>query len=149
MGSGNNRNPAGGFIKLEWKEEPKTIEGVKVLYNDTNKRSNDLPAYSNTSSMYFKRDASGEITQLRVYDKKHQAMLDIDINPRDSHRNKDGTIIPAGVTHVHEWKMNPDGTISRGQKARLLTAAEIKKYGKKLEAANKHVKYKHKEDKAA
>ncbi len=142
MGSGNNRNPAGGFLSLEWSEEPKTIEGVKVLYNNTNKRSNDLPAYSNTSSMYFKRDASGEITQLRVYDKQHRAMLDIDINPKSAHKNKDGTVIPAGVTHIHEWKVNPDGSISRGRSARLLTASEIKKYGKKLEAANEHVKYK-------
>ena len=142
MGSGNNRNPDGSFITLEWKEEPVTIEGVKVLYNDTNKRSNDLPAYSNPSLMYFKRDASGEIIQLRVYDKQHRARLDIDINPKREHKNRDGTVIPAGVTHVHEWKVNPDGTISRGQKARLLTASEIKKFGKKLEAANEHVRYK-------
>ena len=43
MGSGNNRMPGGGFVTLEWKEEPEKIEGVKVLYNNTNKRSNDLP----------------------------------------------------------------------------------------------------------
>lgn len=142
MGSGNNRNPDGGFTVLEWSEEPVTIEGVKVLYNTNNARSNDLPAYSNKSSMYFKRDSSGEITQLRVYDKQHRAMLDIDINPKKSHKNKDGTVIPAGVTHVHEWTVNPDGSLRRSRKVRLLTAAEIKKYGKKLEAANKHVKYK-------
>lgn len=142
MGSGNNRNPAGGFLTLEWKEEPNTIEGVKVLYNETNKRSNDLPAYSNTSFMYFKRDASGEISQLRIYDTAHRAMMDIDINPMKPHRNKDGTVIPAGVTHVHEWTVNPDGTLVRGRKARLLTEGEIKRFGKKLEAANKDVRYK-------
>lgn len=142
MGSGNNRNPAGGFTKLEWKEEPKTIEGVKVLCNDTNKRSNDLPAYSNTSSMYFKRDSSGEITQLRVYDKQHRAKFDIDISPKDSHTNKDGTVIPAGVTHIHEWTVDAKGRLIRGRKARLLTKSEIAKYGKKLEAANEQVKYK-------
>lgn len=142
MGSGNNRKPGGGFLKLEWREEPKTIEGVKVLYNNTNKRSNDLPAYSNTSTMYFKRDASGEITQLRVYDKQHRAKYDIDINPKAAHKNKDGTVIPAGVTHIHEWKINPDGTLVRGHNGRMLTKAEIKKFEKKLEAANKNVKYK-------
>lgn len=142
MGSGNNRKPGGGFVTLEWKEEPKTIEGVKVLYNDTNKRSNDLPAYSNTSTMYFKRDASGEIVQLRVYDKKHRAMYDIDINPKKPHNNKDGTTIPVGVTHIHEWKVNADGTLVRGRKGRLLSKSEIKKFGKKLEAANDKVKYK-------
>lgn len=141
MGSGNNRKLGGGFTILEWKEEPQTIEGVKVLYNETNKRSNDLPAYSNTSSMYFKRDASGEIVQLRVYDKQHRARYDIDINPKAAHKNKDGTVIPAGVTHIHEWKVNPDGTLVRGRKARLLTKSEIRKFGKKLEAANAHVKY--------
>jgi len=142
MGSGNNRRPGGGFVTLEWKEEPKTIEGVKVLYNETNKRSNDLPAYSNTSSMYFKRDASGEIVQLRVYDKQHRARYDIDINPQKPHDNRDGTVILAGVTHIHEWKVNPDGTLVRGRKGRLLTDSEIARYGKKLEAANEHVKYK-------
>ena len=141
MGSGNNRNPAGGFVKLEWKEEPKTIEGVKVLYNETNKRSNDLPAYSNRSFMYFKRDASGEIVQLRVYDKQHRAMLDIDIKHKEPHTNKDGTVIPAGVTHIHEWKLNAEGMLVRGRKARLLTESEIALYGSKLEAANKNVKY--------
>lgn len=142
MGSGNNRRPGGGFLKLEWREEPKTIEGVKVLYNNTNKRSNDLPAYSNTSTMYFKRDASGEIVQLRVYDKQHRAKYDIDINPKAAHKNKDGTVIPAGVTHIHEWKMNPDGSLVRGRSGRMLTTTEIKRFGKKLEAANKNVKYK-------
>lgn len=142
MGSGNNRLPGGGFLTLEWTAEPETIEGVKVLYNDMNKRSNDLPAYSNTSDMYFKRDASGEIVQLRVYDKQHRAMYDIDINPKRSHNNKDGTTILAGITHIHEWKVDANGNLVRGRKARLLTKSEIKKYGKKLEAANKNVKYK-------
>lgn len=141
MGSGNNRKPGGGFTILEWNEEPKTIEGVKVLYNDTNKRSNDLPAYSNKSSMYFKRDASGEIVQLRVYDRQHRAMYDIDINPKKPHVNKDGTVIPAGVTHIHEWKVDANGNLVRGRNGRLLTTSEIAKYGKKLEAANEHVKY--------
>ena len=121
MGSGNNRKPGGGFTILEWTDEPKTIEGVKVLYNDTNKRSNDLPAYSNTSSMYFKRDASGEIIQLRVYDKQHRARFDIDINPKKPHVNKDGTVIPAGVTHIHEWTVDAKGNLVRGRKGRLLT----------------------------
>lgn len=141
MGSGNNRKPGGGFTILEWIDEPETIEGVKVLYNDTNKRSNDLPAYSNTSSMYFKRDASGEIVQLRVYDKQHRAMYDIDINPKKPHKNKDGTVISAGVTHIHEWKVDANGNLVRGRKGRLLTQSEIAKYGKKLEAANEQVKY--------
>ena len=61
MGSGSNRNPLGGFYTLEWEAEPATIAGVKVLRNTSNKRSNDLPAYSNTSNMYFKRDSSGEV----------------------------------------------------------------------------------------
>ena len=63
MGSGSNRNPEGGFSIYEWDEEPDLIAGVKVLYNTNNKRSNDLPAYSDTSTMYFKRDANGEIIQ--------------------------------------------------------------------------------------
>ena len=83
MGSGSNRNPEGGFSIYEWDEEPDLIAGVKVLYNTNNKRSNDLPAYSDTSTMYFKRDANGEIIQLRIYDPiTHEAKYDIDINPK-------------------------------------------------------------------
>lgn len=142
MGSGSNRKPGGGFLTLEWEAEPKTTEGVKVLYNDTNKRSNDLPAYSNSSSMYFKRDALGEIVQLRVYDKRHRAKYDIDINPKKPHLNRDGTMIPAGITHIHEWLVDAKGNLVRSRKGRLLTESEIRKFGKILEAANENVRYK-------
>ena len=76
-----------------------------------------------------------------MYDKSHRAMIDIDINPAKPHKNKDGTMIPAGVTHVHEWKLNSKGDIVRGSSARLLSSKEIEKYGKILKAANKDVKF--------
>ena len=136
MGSGSNLNPVGGFFMLEWEEENSTIMGVKILKNNSNKRSNDLPAYSNTSYMYFKRDSSGEITQLRVYDKSHRAMLDIDINPSKPHKNKDGSVIPAGITHVHEWKLNSKGELIRSKVGRRLSNFEIKMYGEILKLAN-------------
>lgn len=142
MGSGSNRNPLGGFNTLEWDAEPTTIAGVKVLKNTSNKRSNDLPAYSNTSNMYFKRDSSGEITQLRIYDKSsHGAALDIDINPSKPHENKDGSIIPAGVTHVHRWKTNSEGKLVRNKKGEFLSDEQIKKYGDTLKAANSNVRF--------
>lgn len=143
MGSGSNRNPLGGFYTLEWEAEPSTIAGVKVLKNTSNKRSNDLPAYSNSSNMYFKRDASGEIVQLRVYDESsHGAILDIDINPSKPHENKDGSIIPAGVTHVHTWKKNAKGKLVRNKKGEYLSDEQIKKYGDKIRAANSSVRFK-------
>ena len=142
MGSGSNRNPLGGFNTLEWEAEPTTIAGVKVLKNTSNKRSNDLPAYSNTSDMYFKRNASGEIVQLRIYDKSsHEARLDIDINPSKPHNNKDGSVIPAGVTHVHTWKKNSKGVLVRGKKGEYLSGEQIKKYEDKLRAANNNVRF--------
>lgn len=142
MGSGNNRNPEGGFLTYEWDEEPDLIAGIKVLSNTNNKRSNDLPAYSNTSTMYFKRDADGEIIQLRVYDPTtHEAKFDIDINPKKGHDNKNGTYIEAGITHIHEWKYNSRGELARGKKARLLTSLEIMSYNDILCAANDHLKY--------
>ena len=106
MGSGSNRNPLGGFYTQEWDAEAELVAGIKVLHNTSNKRANDLPAYSNESSMYFKRNDEGEIIQLRIYDEHHQATYDIDINLKDPHREKGKTIMPAGVTHIHEWKMN-------------------------------------------
>ena len=143
MGSGNNRNPDGGFYSLEWDEEKDLIAGVKVLSNTNNKRNNDLPAYSNTSTMYFKRDSTGEIIQLRVYDPiTHEAKFDIDINPKKGHTNKDGTHIDAGITHIHEWKHNSKGELVRGNRARLLTSLEQLTYDYVLNAANDHVKYK-------
>lgn len=141
MGSGSNRNPLGGFYTLEWAAESATIAGVKVLSNTNNKRSNDLPAYSNTSYMYFKRDSFGKITQLRVYDKSHQAMLDIDINQSKPHKNKDGSIIPAGMTHVHEWKTNSKGELIRSKNARYLSNEEMKAYGDKIKQANNNAKF--------
>ena len=142
MGSGSNRNPEGGFSIYEWDEEPDLIAGVKVLYNTNNKRSNDLPAYSDTSTMYFKRDANGEIIQLRIYDPiTHEAKYDIDINPQKSHKNKDGTFIDVGVTHIHEWRLDKKGELVRGKRARLLTSLEQLCYNDILQAANDHVKY--------
>lgn len=140
MGSGSNRNPGGGFSKLEW-ETVSIISGVKVLANTNNKRSGDLPAYSNTSNMYFKRDASGEITQLRVYDKSHRAMLDIDINPSKPHKNKDGEMIPTGMTHVHEWRENEKGELVRSKYGRYLSNEEMKKYGDLIKEANSKAEF--------
>lgn len=142
MGSGNNRNPAGGFFTQEWDAEPELVAGVKVLRNNNNKRTNDLPAYSNTSDMYFKRNENGEIVQLRIYDKAHRAAYDIDINPAKPHNEKGKSVMPAGVTHVHEWKLNKNGELVRGKTPRHLTSDEIKRLDHILKEANKHVRYK-------
>ena len=141
MGTGKNKNPLGGFYLQEWNEETEKIGGVKVLTNDSNKRQNDLPVCSGDSRVYFKRNSEGEIIQLRVYDDNRNAMLDIDINPDKAHRNRDGTIIGAGVTHAHDWKLNSNGDLIRSKNARLLTSSEILKYGVLLELSNPNVRY--------
>ena len=142
MGSGSNRNPLGGFYTQEWDEEAELVAGIKVLHNTNNKRANDLPAYSNTSSMYFKRNEKGEIVQLRIYDKHNRAAYDIDINPERAHDTHGKTIMPAGVTHIHEWKINKKGELVRGKTPRHLTPDEIKQLDSILKQANANVRYK-------
>lgn len=140
MGSGSNYKADGGFEKYEWKAEDEKIAGIKILHNPNSTRPNDLPAYSDTSDAYFKRIDSGEITQLRIYEKR-TAKLDIDINPSESHRNKDGTVFPAGVVHVQEFRINKKGKLVRGNKARYLTDDEIKTWGNAIIEANPNAKF--------
>ena len=141
MWSGRNYNPDGGFKEYEWTEEKEKIGGVKVLSNPNAKRD-DLPYHSNTSEAYFKRDSSGEIIQLRVYTER-RAYLDIDINPSDEHTNKKtGEVFAKHIVHVHEWVKTANGSFRRSKEARLMSDAEIKKWGNAIKLANPNVKFK-------
>ena len=92
--------------------------------------------------MYFKRNDKGEIVQLRIYDKYHRAAYDIDINPDKAHDTHGKTIMPAGITLIHEWKISKKCELVRGKTPRYLTNDEIKQLDYILKQANANVKYK-------
>ena len=113
------------------------IGGVKVISNPTAKRENDLPIESNTAEAYFKADVNGDLLQLRVYDKvTHKAVMDIDIG---SEHGKD---FPIGLAHVQEFYTGKNGKPKRRKDARLMTEAEIDKWGYLIKLANPNVRFK-------
>jgi hypothetical protein len=111
------------------------------LVNKNEKRENDLPIESNTSEAYFKSDANGNIKQLRVYNPiTHKAMFDIDFI--DEHRNKKtGELFPLGVAHVQEFKIINGKLVRNSKTARLMTDAEIKKWGSIIMIVNPDVRF--------
>ena len=108
----------------------KIVNGVKGSLikkrGDTDTHTN-LPYFSNTSEVYFRKNANG-VCQARVYigQKKY---LDFDWSHK--HRNStDGRIFSKGTVHVQVWKENKNGTFSRvSDAARSMNNAEMKRYG--------------------
>ena len=137
MGHENSlRGDDGEFITKEW-ETVKVISGIAVLYNPNKPAIFDLPIKANTARYYFKQNKGGEIIQLRVYDENHNALLDIDINPAQSHHN-----LKKGICHVHEFTVE-DGEIKRAKKAaRYLNEEEIKKYNPIIALARPDARFK-------
>ena len=93
-------------------ESAKTANGVKdhliKKVGDSDTHTN-LPYYSNSSDVYFRRNANG-VCQARVY-VGQKMFLDFDWCHR--HRNSDGKSFDRGVVHVQLWKQNRDGTFTR------------------------------------
>ncbi len=119
----------------------KIVNGVKVSV--IKKRGGpdthtNLPFFSNTSEVYFRKNANG-ICQARVY--VGQKMC-LDLDWSHSHRNTtDGRIFPKGTVHVQVWRENKDGTFSRvSDSARKMSNAEMKRYGSLLKAACSNIK---------
>ena len=54
----------------------------------------------------------------------------------------DGKSFPIGVVHVHELERIGDSVRRKNKDARLLTASEIKIYGKILKIAYPQIKFK-------
>lgn len=96
----------------------------------------DLPLYANTSQLYFRanRGDATEVIQMRVYGKDRRAAIDYDWG----HPHKE---FPMGVVHVHEWRFNKNGKWVKSDKVRLMTMAEITKYGPILRQANPSVRF--------
>lgn len=125
-----------GFPKL-------TINGIKsnvlLLGSDPQGKHYSLPAYSNTSDMYFKVDKSGKVCQGRLYvDRK--CVVDFDWS--HDHINQDtGERFSKGTVHVQVYGIDKNGTIERYSAARRMSADEIIKYGPIILAYNPDVKF--------
>lgn len=124
-------------------ESAKTINGVKghvikkVGDRDTH---TTLPYYSNTSDIYFRKNANG-ICQARVY-VGQKMFLDFDWSHLHINKGGDGRAFKQGVVHVQVWKENKDGTFTRiSNQARNMSNAEMKKYGPIIKAFCPDVKF--------
>lgn len=99
-----------------------------------------LPYYSNTSDIYFRKNANG-ICQARVY-VGQKMFLDFDWSHLHINKGGDGRAFKQGVVHVQVWKENKDGTFTRiSNQARNMSNAEMKKYGPIIKAFCPDVKF--------
>lgn len=132
MGNGANffsRDEKGRRAEYVPLERARTINGVKghliKKVGDSDTHTN-LPYYSNTSDVYFRKNMAG-VCQARVYvgQKKY-----LDFDWSHTHSNSDGRKFDRGSIHVQAWIQNKDGTFSRlSDDARRMSNAEMKKYG--------------------
>ncbi len=113
-----------------------TVNGVKgtiIKQKGATDTHTNLPYYSNTSDVYFRRNAEG-VCQARVYIGQKK-FLDLDWSHTHVNKSTDGRVFKKGVVHVQVWKENSDGTFSRkSDSARNMSNAEMKKYGALLKA---------------
>lgn len=119
-------------------------KGVKAkmihLATDEKGKSSGLPQYSNQSDMYFRGHEMGKALQAKVY-KDHRMVLDFDWS--HNHKNKgNGATFQTGTVHVQEYRVDNNGKIHRlSNQARLMTDAEISKYGNIILHFNPNVKF--------
>lgn len=108
------------------------VKGTLIKKKGDSDTHTNLPYFSNTSEVYFRKNANG-VCQARVYigQKKY-----LDLDWSHDHRNStDGRIFHRGTVHVQVWKENKDGTFSRvSDAARSMSNAEMKRYGPLLKA---------------
>ncbi len=149
MGNMRQRLRDGSFSAYLYDDHPDyapiTINGIraKVVYkiDDPTMAQAGLPTFANTSDMYFKQGIEGNIVQAKLYDEKDkQQKLDFDWGHQ--HTNTDGTVFPKGVVHVQTYgKIDGDKMPRFSDEARLMTDAEIEKYGPLILHYNPHVKF--------
>ncbi len=147
MGNQKNYIQKGGFANYLYRDTPGfnvvEMNGVRAKainrIDDPDGKHAGLPMYSNTSDMYF-RIKEGVAMQAKLYvDRK--TLLDFDWD--HSHANKKtGEFFPKGTVHIQEYYVDKNGETKRHSgKARLMTDAEIKKYGPIIHAFNPKVKF--------
>ena len=100
-----------------------------------------LPAYADTSDMYFRVGSDGNVVQGKLYlDRKH--CVDFDWGHTHVNRKGDGKIFPKGVVHVQVYPVNKNGKVTRlSDNARYMSNEEIAKYGGIIRAFNPDVKF--------
>lgn len=98
----------------------------------------NLPYYSNTSEVYFRKNSKG-VCQARVYVGR-KMFLDFDWS--HNHTNKDtGRLFKMGTVHVQVWEQNADGSFTRlSDNARGMNNAEINLYGQILRSFCPNIK---------
>ncbi|MGI6222389.1 MAG: hypothetical protein ACOYJG_02125 [Prevotella sp.] len=120
----------------------KTVNGVKghliKKVGDKDTHTN-LPYYSNTSDVYFRKNANG-VCQARVY--VGQKMF-LDFDWSHAHNNEsDGKLFPIGTVHVQMWIEGQDGFFHRlSDNARYMRDQEINIYGPILKAFCPNIKF--------
>ena len=122
-------------------ENAKIINGVKghliKKAGDSDTHTN-LPYYSNSSDVYFRKNTNG-VCQARVY--VGQKMF-LDFDWSHQHKNSDGKSFDKGVVHVQMWKRNSDGTFTRlSNDARYMNNKEMTRYGALIKAYCPEVKF--------
>lgn len=143
MGMQRLYNESGGFSEYLYHQVGETIvasNGVegKVVEKIDKASYDGLPILSNTSEVYFKTNANGEIIQARIYkDRKPACDFDWDHN----HTNKNGEKFEKGTVHVQPFKKDAKGNWKRDDKhARYLSNEEIQRYGELIKKANPNAK---------
>ena len=108
------------------------VKGTLIKKKGDSDTHTNLPYFSNTSEVYFRKNANG-VCQARVYIGQKKYM---DLDWSHDHRNStDGRIFHKGTVHVQVWKENKDGTFSRvSDAARSMSNAAMKRYGPLLKA---------------
>lgn len=137
---------SGGFSQYLYEDVTLsvTINGVtgkmiKSIYTEPGDHDR-LPTYSNTSDIYFKVGEEGLAAQAKVYDGRK---MKLDFDWDHEHKNPDGTKFPKGTVHVQVYRLNSDGKWERiSTQARLMSDAEIAKYGPIIKYFNPNVKFK-------
>lgn len=147
MGGQNYYKAEGGFSQYLYQQIGDTIEvnGIiaKVIeFIGTKNHHEGLPFYSNTSDMYLKiANNENYVEKAIVYIDRHAA-FEFDWGHKHINLKGNGKSFPEGIVHVHELERIGKSVRRKNVDARLLTAAEIKKYGKILKLANPKVKFK-------
>lgn len=151
MGGQRDYLGSGGFSQYLYKHGDIVRCGkleAKAIYKAGTKDYHDgLPLYSNTSDMYFrltevKESGEKKIDQLRLY-KDRKAIMDFDWG-HDHPRYKDGKrigVYPKGTVHVQFYKIVDGKPVRDSSRTRMMSNAEIKKYGDFLRKADPNVRF--------
>lgn len=97
-----------------------------------------LPIFPDSSDMYFSTDENRAVMQA-IINVGNRRMLIFDWG--HMHINPDGKVFPKGVVHVHVCTIDEDGHLVLSAHARLMTEAEISKYGPLLKSYDPKVRF--------